>query len=46
MVVSTYQAASGAGAAAMEELEQQTREVFNCAILISFLLFSLIFFRY
>ncbi|EPS59135.1 hypothetical protein M569_15675 [Genlisea aurea] len=26
MVVSTYQAASGAGAAAMEELEQQTRE--------------------
>ena len=28
MVVSTYQAASGAGAAAMEELVQQTREVF------------------
>ena len=27
MVVSTYQAASGAGAAAMEELEQQTHEV-------------------
>ncbi|KAK3012870.1 hypothetical protein RJ639_009847 [Escallonia herrerae] len=27
VVVSTYQAASGAGAAAMEELEQQTREV-------------------
>ena len=27
MVVSTYQAASGAGAAAMSELEQQTREV-------------------
>ncbi|KAK3043549.1 hypothetical protein RJ639_002128 [Escallonia herrerae] len=27
MEVSTYQAASGAGAAAMEELEQQTREV-------------------
>lgn len=26
MVVSTYQAASGAGAAAMAELEQQTRE--------------------
>ncbi|KAH0859031.1 hypothetical protein HID58_087292 [Brassica napus] len=26
MVVSTYQAASGAGAAAMEELMQQTRE--------------------
>ena len=26
MVVSTYQAASGAGAAAMRELEQQTRE--------------------
>lgn len=29
MVVSTYQAASGAGAAAMRELEQQTREVLN-----------------
>lgn len=28
MVVSTYQAASGAGAAAMAELELQTREVF------------------
>ena len=28
MVVSTYQAASGAGAAAMEELVQQTREDF------------------
>ncbi|KNA03056.1 hypothetical protein SOVF_212800, partial [Spinacia oleracea] len=27
MVVSTYQVASGAGAAAMEELELQTREV-------------------
>ena len=27
MVVSTYQAASGAGASAMEELVQQTREV-------------------
>ncbi len=27
MIVSTYQAASGAGAAAMAELEQQTREV-------------------
>lgn len=27
MVVSTYQAASGAGAAAMRELEQQTHEV-------------------
>lgn len=27
MVVSTYQAASGAGAAAMEELVLQTREV-------------------
>jgi aspartate-semialdehyde dehydrogenase len=27
MVISTYQAASGAGAAAMAELEQQTREV-------------------
>lgn len=29
MVVSTYQAASGAGAAAMEELEMQTREVLD-----------------
>ena len=29
MVVSTYQAASGAGAAAMAELETQTREVLN-----------------
>ncbi|XP_042438789.1 aspartate-semialdehyde dehydrogenase-like [Zingiber officinale] len=29
MVVSTYQAASGAGAAAMEELVQQTREVLD-----------------
>lgn len=29
MVVSTYQAASGAGAAAMEELELQTREVYS-----------------
>lgn len=29
MVVSTYQAASGAGAAAMHELELQTREVFS-----------------
>ena len=29
MVVSTYQAASGAGAAAMAELEQQTRQVLN-----------------
>ena len=29
MVVSTYQAASGAGALAMKELEQQTREVVN-----------------
>jgi aspartate-semialdehyde dehydrogenase len=27
MVVSTYQAASGAGAAAMEELREQTRDV-------------------
>jgi len=27
MVVSTYQAASGAGAAAMEELKLQTKEV-------------------
>jgi aspartate-semialdehyde dehydrogenase len=31
MVVSTYQAASGAGAAAMRELEQQTREVLDPA---------------
>ncbi|KAJ6903238.1 hypothetical protein NC651_020673 [Populus alba x Populus x berolinensis] len=30
MVVSTYQAASGAGAAAMEELELQTREMIPC----------------
>ncbi len=29
MVISTYQAASGAGAAAMRELEQQTREVLD-----------------
>jgi aspartate-semialdehyde dehydrogenase len=29
MVVSTYQAASGAGAAAMEELRQQTRDVLD-----------------
>lgn len=29
MVVSTYQAASGAGAAAMEELKQQTRDVLD-----------------
>jgi len=29
MIVSTYQAASGGGAAAMAELEQQTREVLN-----------------
>ncbi|CAL5221932.1 g4206 [Coccomyxa viridis] len=29
MVVSTYQAASGAGQAAMDELEQQTREVLD-----------------
>lgn len=33
MVVSTYQAASGAGAAAMEELELQTREVYIIPIL-------------
>lgn len=31
MVVSTYQAASGAGAAAMRELEQQTREALDLA---------------
>lgn len=38
MVVSTYQAASGAGAAAMEELELQTREVsvFHIILLSSF----------
>lgn len=35
MVVSTYQAASGAGAAAMEELELQTREVVYLFYLIS-----------
>lgn len=35
MVVSTYQAASGAGAAAMEELELQTREVFSCQLVLS-----------
>lgn len=35
MVVSTYQAASGAGAAAMEELVQQTREVFTVLPLFS-----------
>lgn len=29
MVVSTYQAASGAGAAAMEELRTQTRDVLD-----------------
>lgn len=29
MCVSTYQAASGAGAAAMEELRQQTRDVLD-----------------
>lgn len=29
MIVSTYQAASGAGAAAMEELRQQTRDVLD-----------------
>lgn len=32
MVVSTYQAASGAGAAAMEELELQTREVLTYCV--------------
>lgn len=35
MVVSTYQAASGAGAAAMEELELQTREVFSSQLVLS-----------
>ena len=39
MVVSTYQAASGAGAAAMEELELQTREVFSLSTSASFQLF-------
>lgn len=42
MVVSTYQAASGAGAAAMEELELQTREV--CILFLVIYLFYL--FRY
>lgn len=36
MVVSTYQAASGAGAAAMEELVQQTREVSSLSKLFCF----------
>lgn len=36
MVVSTYQAASGAGAAAMEELVQQTREVSPLSKLLCF----------
>lgn len=42
MVVSTYQAASGAGAAAMEELELQTREVyfFLLSILFCFVTFA------
>lgn len=38
MVVSTYQAASGAGAAAMEELELQTREVFISLDILSYLI--------
>lgn len=37
MVVSTYQAASGAGAAAMEELALQTREVFAFLFIYTFL---------
>jgi aspartate-semialdehyde dehydrogenase len=37
MVVSTYQAASGAGAAAMEELALQTREVFPFLFMCTFL---------
>lgn len=41
MVVSTYQAASGAGAAAMEELVQQTREVFSVYYLITLIAFCL-----
>lgn len=36
MVVSTYQAASGAGAAAMEELKLQTREVFAFVFMYTF----------
>lgn len=44
MVVSTYQAASGAGAAAMHELELQTREV--CLIPFCFLLFRFIVYFY
>lgn len=40
MVVSTYQAASGAGAAAMRELEQQTHEVSStCSLSSSWLPF-------
>ncbi|CAN1796550.1 Aspartate-semialdehyde dehydrogenase, partial [Linum perenne] len=38
MVVSTYQAASGAGAAAMEELELQTREVYFHSSLLCYLI--------
>lgn len=44
MVVSTYQAASGAGAAAMEELELQTREV--CLLYLHSLLLALFIFCY
>ncbi|CAN1796549.1 Aspartate-semialdehyde dehydrogenase, partial [Linum perenne] len=40
MVVSTYQAASGAGAAAMEELELQTREVYFHSSLLCYLISS------
>lgn len=43
MVVSTYQAASGAGAAAMEELELQTREVIYLVFKITFRYIILIF---
>ena len=40
MVVSTYQAASGAGAAAMRELELQTHEV--SPIFVSYALISVV----
>ena len=49
MVVSTYQAASGAGAAAMRELELQTQEVYPISVPkryfeSHFVLFYLLFF--
>ena len=43
MVVSTYQAASGTGAAAMEELELQTREVRLTSSLLYFLIWNIFF---